>query len=55
MKTRRLEDHNNYKEAQRETERIKAQAKRESWERIGDLGNDLQGTRKLIYSTAKNY
>ena len=56
MKTRRLEDHNYYKEALRETERIKVQAKRETWERIGeDLGNDLQGTRKLIYSTAKNY
>ena len=56
MKTRRLEDHNNYKEACRETERVKAQAKTETWVRIGeDLEDDLQGTRKLIYSTAKNY
>ena len=56
MKTLRLEDHNNYKEAARETERVKAQTKGETWERIGeDLRNDLQGTRKLIYSTAKNY
>ena len=56
MKTKGMEDHNNYKEALREAERIKTQAKRETWERLGeDLGNDLQGTRKLIYKTAKNY
>ena len=56
MKTRRLEDQNRYKEACRETDRIKATSKSEIMVRIGqDLENDLQGTRKLIYSTAKNY
>ena len=56
MKTRRLEDHNNYKDARRETELIKTLSKCESWKKIGEeLGNDLQGTRKLIYNIAKNH
>ena len=56
MKTRRVQDHENYKEAGRETERVKSLAKQNCWIRIGrDLENDLQGTRKLIYNTARNY
>lgn len=35
---------------------MKRESKRSSWERIGkELENDLLGTRKLIYNTAKNY
>ena len=56
MKTREVIDHENYKESARAAERIKNQAKKASWIKIGqDLENDLQGTRKLIYSTARNY
>ena len=56
MKTRRDDVHENYKDACREVERVKAMAKEQSWIKIGeDLQNDLQGTRKLIYKTASNY
>ena len=56
MKTRRIEDHENYKAANRETEIRKKLSKQQSWEKIGeDLRNDLLGTRKLIYKTAKSY
>ena len=56
MKTRSAEDHIEYIVARRETEIVKRQAKTECWTRLGnDLANDLQGMRKLIYSTARNY
>ena len=56
MKTRRIEDHESYKEASRETERIKSLSKHQCWEKLGDdLENDLQGTRKLIFKIARNY
>ena len=56
MKTRRIEDHENYKAANRETEIRKKLSKQQSWEKIGEhLRNDLLGTRKFIYKTAKSY
>ena len=45
-----------YIEARNEAERIKREAKKQAWEKIGDeLEQDMQGTRKLIYSIARNY
>ena len=42
MKTRRIEDHENYKAANRETEIRKKLSKQQSWEKISeDLRNDL--------------
>ena len=56
MKTRQQEDRANYVAARNETERMKNEAKKTAWERIGrDLEEDLLGTRKLIYNLAKNY
>ena len=56
MKTRRDEDRLNYNLAKQEVERVKRIAKQDSWEQIGnDLENDFDGTKKLIYQTAKNY
>ena len=56
MKTRRIEDHENYKEASRQTEIRKRLSKEQSWKNIGeDLRNDLGGTKKLIYKIAKSY
>ena len=56
MKTRRVQDHENYKEARREAERVKSLAKQDCWIKIGgDLEKDLLGTKKLIYNTARNY
>ena len=47
--------HENYKAANRETEMRKKLSKQRSWEKIcEDLRNDLLGTRKLIYKTAKS-
>ena len=56
MKTHRNEDRLNYNMAREEVERVKRISKHDSWEQIGnDLENDFDGTRKLIYKTAKNY
>ena len=56
MKTRRVQDHENYKEARREAEMVKSLPKQDCWMKIGrDLENDLLGTKKLIYNTARNY
>ena len=41
--------------ARQEVERVKRIAKQDSWEQIGyDLENDFDGTKKLIYQTARN-
>ena len=56
MKTRRIEDRQTYIEARNIAERVKREAKRAVWVRIGeDLRRDLMGTKKLIYSMSKNY
>src|SRR5678815_2968938 len=56
IKTRGVEEREEYVEARREAEQIKRREKESTWERIGgELEEDLQGTRKLIYSIAKSY
>ena len=56
MKTRTAEDRMEYVIARNEAERVKKDAKESCWKQIGtDLENDLHGTRKLLYSLAKNY
>ena len=56
MKTHRDEDRLSYNLARQEVERVKRIAKQDSWEQIGnDLENDFDGTKKLIYQTARNY
>ena len=56
MKTRNQLDRIEYEIARNEAERVKRRSKVEVWERIGrDLKQDATGTRKLIYSMAKNY
>lgn len=56
MRTRQVEDRNRYVEARNYAEAKKRSAKEESWQRIGrDLEQDMQGTRKLIYSLARGY
>ena len=48
MKTRRLEDHNNYKETSKETEKIVMLAKDETWKKIGELGSSYITQTKMI-------
>jgi hypothetical protein len=56
MKTRNMVDREIYVNARRETEIIKKKNKKEMWEKVGrDLEQDLVGTRKLMYSMARNY
>ena len=56
MKTRRVQNHENDKEARREAERVKSLAKQDCRIKIGrDPGNDLIGTEKIIYNSARNY
>ena len=53
MKTRQQEDRVAYEEKRKE---IKRKAKEDVWRNIGkDLLEDSKGTRKLLYSMAKNY
>lgn len=55
MKRRTPEHRLEYEAAKNEAERIKVRDKRDSWEKLGkELEEDMQGTRKLIYSIAKN-
>lgn len=45
-----------YTAARNEAERVSREAKTQAWEKIGDeLEQDMKGTRKLIYSAARNY
>jgi hypothetical protein len=56
MKTRNFEDKLAYEEAYRMMQTAKRNAKGRVWGRIGsDLLQYLAGTRKLLYSMAKNY
>ena len=56
MKTRQIEDRNEYIRRRNEAETVKREAKRESWNKIGkDLEQDMNGTRKLIYYMARSY
>lgn len=56
MRRRSLETRQEYEILRNEAERVKARAKRESWKKLGkELEEDMQGTRKLIYSIAKSY
>ena len=56
MKTRRPEDRLEYVLARNEAEEVKRKEKREVWRKIGsDLQEDYAGTKKLLYSMAKNY
>ena len=56
MKTHRDEDRLSYNLARQEVERVKRIAKQDSWEQIrNDLENYFDGTKKLIYQTARNY
>ena len=55
MKTRTAEGRQQYKNVRNETEKVKRRAKETCWRRIGaDLENDLNGTKNLLYSLAKN-
>lgn len=56
MKTRTQEDRQDYIEKRNQAETIKRTAKKETWQRIGeDLERDTEGTRKLLYTMARNY
>ena len=56
MKTRTIQARTNYVTARNEAERIKKSEKREVWRKIGnDLKEDHAGTKKLLYSMAKNH
>ena len=56
MKTRDIEDRQVYEDKRNNAEAIKRTAKEKMWIRIGqDLERDVEGTRKLLYSMAKNY
>ena len=56
MKRRNPESRAEYEAARNEAERVKTRAKREAWERLGnELEDDMQGTKKLVYSIAKSY
>ncbi len=56
MRRRNVNTRAAYIEARNEAEHVKREAKKQAWEKIGDeLEQDMQGTRKLIYSIAKNY
>ena len=56
MKNRNPEDRAEYVIARNEAERIKKEEKRRIYIKIGeDLKEDYKGTRKLLYSMAKNY
>ena len=56
MKSRIPADRQAYVSARNEAERIKVGEKRKVWQQIGnDLKNDHEGTKKLLYSMAKNY
>ena len=56
MKTRTAEDRLEYTMARNVAERVKKEAKEACWRQIGeDLENDLQGTKKLLYSLARGY
>ena len=55
MKTRTVEDREEYTRSRNMCEEIK-RSQTEAWKKIGeDLQQDLEGTRKLLYSIAKNY
>ena len=56
MKSRNIIDRHIYVEKRNEAEQIKRRSKEEVYIKIGhDLENDVRGTRKLLYSLAKNY
>ena len=56
MKRRRPEDRRQYEIARNRCEKVKEEAKNRVWENIGeDLKADHVGTKKLLYSMAKNY
>jgi len=56
MKTRSVVDRLHYVEARNGAERVKRKAKQDCWNQIGiDLEEDLNGTKKLLYSLAKRY
>ena len=55
MKTRRPEHRIDYELQRNETERIKRREKAKAWSKIGrDLKEDHTGTKKLLFSMAKN-
>ena len=55
-KTRNAMDREIYVVARREAGKVKKKSKKLMWKKIGqDLEHDLRGTRKLLYSMAKNY
>ena len=56
MKTRSVVDRSYYVEARNEAERVKRKAKQDCWNQIGiDIEEDLNGTKKLLYSLEKRY
>ena len=56
MKTRRPEHRIDYELQRNETERIKRREKAKAWSKIGrDVKEDHTGTKKLLFSMAKNY
>ena len=55
-KTRYVVDRLHYVEARNKAERVKRKAQQVCWNQIGiDLEEDLNGTKKLLYSLAKKY
>ena len=56
LKTRTRESRIDYDNQKRQVNRIKRKAKEDMWNNIGqDLENDVQGTKKLLYSMAKGF
>ena len=56
MKTRHPNDRAAYIVERETTEDVKKRCKREAWEKIGkDLEEDMNGTKKLLFSMAKNF
>ena len=56
MRRRNALNRTEYEEARNVAERVKRKAKKDTWEKLGEeLEQDMEGTRKLIYSIAKNY
>lgn len=56
MKTRNINDREDYKDERNTAEAINRAAKEEMWIKTGqDLEGDTEGTRQLPHSVAKNY
>jgi hypothetical protein len=56
MKTRTVESREEYVQLRNKCEDVNRNSKQQVWQKIGkDLQQELEGSRKLLYSMAKNY